>query len=195
MNKRLKISLILIAIILIAALAISLAYSKYFSQISGTGTATVAKWYFTVNGQSTNLGTITLGNTTASNNKVADGKVAPGTSGSFDIALDATGTEVALDYTITFDNLSGTMPTNLKFYEDSAYTSEITNITSAGLTGSIGLSDTKTKTVTIYWKWDYETGANTTAIAANDTADTTDGQAATTISFDVIVTGTQQQYV
>ena len=127
MNKRLKIALTLVAIILIATLAISLAYSRYFSKITGTGTATVAKWSFKVNGQADNLGAITLGNTTEDNSKVADGKIAPGTSGSFNVLLDATGTEVALDYTIQFDNVSDEFPQNLKFYEFYQLISELNN--------------------------------------------------------------------
>ena len=31
--------------------------------------------------------------------------IAPGTNGSFDIVLDATGANVAIDYAVTFDNL------------------------------------------------------------------------------------------
>ena len=199
MNKRLKIALTLVAIILIATLAISLAYSRYFSKITGTGTATVAKWSFKVNGQADNLGTITLGNTTEANAKVADGKIAPGTSGSFNVALDATGTEVALDYTIKFENVSSDFPQNLKFYEDSSYANEITDITTVGLEGSMELGENgtieDTKTVTIYWKWDYQTGDDANTIADNDEIDTTEGEQARSITFDVIVTGTQQENV
>lgn len=195
MNKRLKIAMLLIAVILVAALAISMAYSKYYSKIEGTGTATVAKWSFTVNGQTDNLGTIVLGNTTAENPKVAEGRVAPGTSGSFNVALDATGSEVALDYTISFSNIQGNIPTNLKFYSDASHTTEITDITTQGLTGSMGVSDAdKTKTVTIYWNWEYETGADD-EIATNDDIDTTAGKTPATITFDVVVTGTQQKNV
>ncbi len=198
MNKRLKIAMLLIAIILVAALAISMAYSKYYSKISGTGTATVAKWSFTVNGKTDNLGTITLGNTAAENSKVAEGRVAPGTSGSFNVALDATGSEVALDYTISFSNVQGDIPTNLKFYAtktDAGYEDEIADITTQGLTGSMEVSDgEKTKTVTIYWNWDYETGAED-EIDANDEIDTTEGMNPATITFDVEVTGTQQENV
>ncbi len=204
MNKRIKIALILIAIILIAALAVSLAYSRYFSSISGKGEATVAKWSFkaTANGQPVNLGTITLGNTRSDNDKVAEGKVAPGTSGKFTVALDATGTEVALDYTIKFANVSSPFPTNLKFYAtknaDGTYSDEITNITTQGLTGSIELDATTNiistiKNVDLYWVWEYQTGADDTAKGQNDKTDTTEGQNAAKITFDVVVTGTQQQ--
>ena len=40
--------------------------------------------------------------------------IAPGTKGSFDIILDTTGADVAIDYAVTFDNLVN-KPTNMKF--------------------------------------------------------------------------------
>ena len=52
-----------------------------------------------------------------------------------------------------------------------------------------------TKTVTIYWKWDYQTGDDANTIADNDEIDTTEGEQARSITFDVIVTGTQQENV
>lgn len=197
MNKKLKVAIILIGIILIAALAISLSYSRYFSKITGTGTATVAKWKFSAksNGKEINLGTITLGNTASENSKVADGKVAPGTSGKFSVELDATDTEVALDYSIKFENVNGTFPQNLKFYEDAAHHTPISDITTAGLKGEIGLSDPKTKSVEIYWVWEYQTGSNAGEKETNDGIDTTAGESAEKITFDVVVTGTQQENV
>lgn len=188
MNKRLKVAIILIAVILLSALVISITYSKYFSKITGTGTATVAKWKFEVNGQTDTLGPITLGNTASKNSKVADGKIAPGTDGKFDVEIDANGTEVALEYEIKFANVRGNIPENLKFYEDSSFGTEIKDLTTKGYTGTIEKEDTGTKkTVSFYWKWDYET----TDTATNDPKDTTSGEAADTISFDITVTGTQ----
>ncbi len=198
MNKRLRIALILVAIILIAALAISLAYSKYFSKITGEGTATVAKWNFKVNGQADTIEKITLGNTIADNSKVADKKLAPGTSGAFTVKLDASGTEVALDYTIKFANVSAPFPSNLKFYRTktgNSYSNEITNITTEGIKGSMAVdAGQKTEDVVIYWNWAYQTGGvDVNAIADNDEIDTTEGETAKSITFDVIVTGTQQE--
>lgn len=188
MNKRLKVAIILIAVILLSALVISITYSKYFSKITGTGTATVAKWNFEVNGKTDTLGTIKLGNTASKNSKVADGKIAPGTDGKFDVEINANGTEVDLEYEIKFANVQGSIPDNLKFYEDSKFQTEIPDLASKGYKGTITKEQTGTKqTVSFYWKWDYET----TDITTNDEKDTTSGKAADSISFDLTVTGTQ----
>lgn len=184
MNKKIKIAIILIAIILIAAITISIAYSRYYTKGTGEGSATVAKWSFKVNEQTDNIGTITLGNTASDNNEVAEGKIAPGTSGQFDVNIDATGSEVGIDYTIKIGQPSTAFPTNLKFYEDASHQKEIANLQDVGLAGSIGLADTtKTKTVSIYWDWEYGTD--------ND-EDTLAGKNAETITFDVFVTGIQK---
>ena len=97
------------------------------------------------------------------------------------------------------DNVSDEFPQNLKFYSDDAYTNEITDITTVGLEGSMELGESgtieDTKTVTIYWKWDYQTGTDANTIADNDEIDTAEGEQARSITFDVIVTGTQQENV
>ena len=192
MNKRLKIAIILIAVILLSALVISITYSKYFSKITGTGTATVAKWKFEVNGKTDTLGPIKLENTASKNNKVAEGKIAPGTDGKFDVEIDASGTEVDLEYEIKFADIVGDIPDNLKFYEDSSFGTEITDLTTKGYKGTITKDNTGTpKTVSFYWRWEYET----TDTATNDPIDTESGKAAGSISFNITVTGTQAKNV
>ena len=60
------------------------------------------------------------------------------------------------------------------------------------LKGSILANDeVKTKTLTIGWQWDYETGEESTEINKNDVIDTQEGIANLDYTFDVIVTGTQ----
>ncbi len=195
MNKRIKIALVLLAVILIAALSISLAYSKYFTEVTGTGEAIVAKWNFKVNGQDQTITKITLANTLAENDKVVAGKVAPGTAGQFAVNLNAEGTEVALDYKIEFKNFSSNFPANLKFYTTKNGDTYSNPIPASGLEGTIGLDDSKTKDLTIYWVWAYETGTSASDISTNDSKDTTSGKTAGTATFDVVITGTQQANV
>lgn len=195
MNKKIKVAVILVAIILIATLAISVAYSRYFTKLEGTSIATVAKWSFeaTADGKDFTSDTVDLAATrTDSNANVKTGTIAPGTEGAFAIDIDATGTEVSLDYKI---ELTGTnLPTNLKFYEDSAHTQIVTGLTIPEMTGTINHADAdKTKTVTLYWAWDYQTGADDIEIATNDTADTINGETTTNAQIGIKITGTQKQ--
>ena len=161
-------------------------YSKYYTQIDGTGNAEVAKWSFKANNQNTTIENIKLSNV---NNvsKLKDKTIAPGTNGSFDIILDATGADVAIDYAVTFDNLVN-KPTNLKFTYDNTTVSSLKDLESL-LKGRILLSDSRTKTLKIEWSWDYQTGTTEEEKANNDKIDT--AEAGKDFSFDILITGTQ----
>ena len=183
--------IILLALLLITAIVFSMyAYAKYKTTLTGNGTATVAKWSFKVNGQTQTIPDIDLATTMKENNNVVEGKLAPGTEGSFDLNLDATGSEVAIDYNIKL--IVTEKPTNLRFYTDSSYTKEITSTDGVmNVSGVMSLEEIKTiQTKTIYWKWAYQTGTATNDIVANDKIDTADSKKSVTMT--ITVTGTQR---
>ncbi len=124
------------------------------------------------------------------NNNVVEGKLAPGTEGSFDLNLDATGSEVAIDYNIKL--IVTEKPTNLRFYTDSSYTKEITSTDGVmNVSGVMSLEEIKTiQTKTIYWKWAYQTGTAANDIVANDKIDTADSKKSVTMT--ITVTGTKR---
>ena len=166
------------------------AYAKYKTTLTGNGTATVAKWSFKVNGQTQTIPDIDLATTMKENNNVVEGKLAPGTEGSFDLNLDATGSEVAIDYNIKLAVTE--KPSNLRFYTDSSYTKEIASTDGVmNVSGVMSLEEIKTiQTKTIYWKWAYQTGTATNDIVANDKIDTADSKKSVTMT--ITVTGTQR---
>lgn len=161
-------------------------YAKYFTKIDGEGNAEIARWSFRANNTSTFMENIQLSNTY--NTSVLKNKtIAPGTNGSFDIVLDATGADVAIDYAITFDNLVN-KPTNLKFTYNGTTKSSLEELEDL-LKGRITLDDSRTKTLTIYWSWDYQTGTTDEEKSNNDRIDTNDS--GRDFSFDMTITGTQ----
>lgn len=184
MKNKKTLIIVILALLIVLVLVGTWAFSKYTTDLTGTGSATVAKWSFQSNEGTTTLTTVSLVDTTL-NSKVVDGKIAPGTDGTFDIGIDASGSEVAVDYTVEISNLKN-CPTNLKFYSDSSFTNEITAVDGVyTVEGSIALAAVDTAvTVPIYWQWPYET-------TDGDGIDTTEGEAAATMTFDVKVTGTQ----
>ena len=182
-----------LAVLLIAVLAFGVwAWSKYtetLPEIKGAS-ASVAKWDF---GTTTTLDNLNLAS--LSFNDVTDKKIAPGTHGSFDVTVSAGDSDVSINYDVELLNMQN-KPKNLHFYTDTTYADDTKVDTSTGAkyTGTISVGDTsKTKTVTIYWNWPYETGTTTEEKTANDTQDTTDGKAAANITFDLKITGTQVQ--
>ena len=182
---------VLLALLLITAIVFSIyAYAKYKTTLTGNGTATVAKWNFKVNGQTQTIPDIDLTQTMDTHNNVAEGKIAPGTSGHFDLELDATGSEVAIDYNIKLAITE--KPTNLKFYLDNTYETEIAETEGIlNVSESIPLETIDTPLIkTIYWQWPYETGTTENEVKENDKTDTIDS--AKKVTMTITVTGTQR---
>ena len=190
MTKKKKIiSIVAIIIAIILSFIGGQTFSKYVTEVRGDGTAQIATWDFKVNGQKEEVQTISLGSTYDSSTLV-NGKIAPGTEGNFQIKVDATGSDVGIDYKIKFSDET-TKPTNLKFYYQEVEYNSILELGNA-LSGTINADDeNKAKTFDIKWKWNYETGSNPTEIASNDKIDTQNAQEITNYEFDVIVSGTQ----
>ena len=184
---------VIIIIAILAAIILSFiggqTYSKYVTEVRGDGTAQIATWDFKVNGQKEEIQTISLGSTYDSSTLV-NGKIAPGTEGNFQIKVDATGSDVGIDYKIKFSDETN-KPANLKFYYQEVEYNSVLEL-GENLSGTINADDeNKSKTFDIKWKWNYETGSNPTEVASNDKIDTQNAQEITNYEFDVIVSGTQ----
>lgn len=187
--------IIALAILTIVILLVGIwAFARYTSTITGSGTLSVAAWSFKVNGQSQNLteNIDLLGTMSSVNGKVAPKHIAPGTNGSFDVSIDATGSEVAVEYSVVLSNFTN-LPRNLHFYTDSAMKNEVTaSDGSFTISGYIPYDTTKNamkKTVTVYWAWPYQTGTTDEEKAANDIQDTQDS--GKDVACDIAVTGWQ----
>ena len=190
MSKKKKVIIVSsILIIMLLAFIGGQAYAKYISQVRGNGIAEIATWSFKVNGQKEQVQEIKLVSTYNSETLV-NNKIAPGTSGSFNIIVDATGSEVGIKYNIKFAEESNKQQ-NLKFvYGGKEYDS----IKQLGdeLSGTIAANEEdKTRTINVQWKWNYETGSSAEQINANDIIDTNDAISIANYTFQVIVTGTQ----
>ncbi len=187
-NKKVILAIAILSCIVLAFIG-GQSYSKYVSEVRGDGMAEVATWSFKVNGQKEEVQTIQLAST-CNNETLVNNKIAPGTQGSFNIIVDGTGSDVGIDYKIKIQD-EGNKPNNLKFiYNNQSYTSiaELEEV----IAGTIYANDEdKTRTITINWKWDYETGNNVSEIANNDKIDTQNAKDIAVYAFDVIVSGTQ----
>lgn len=161
--------------------------AKYASEASGSATATVAKWKI---GFSDGSGTtyeedtaftLDLKDTALGTQYVKDQKIAPGAAGTFNLAVDGTGTEVAFTYTIEL-NLDGITKGDsaevvndcpLKFYKKydagtETYSEQITGSTQ--ISGDVLVDAAQPDAQTVYWVWD----AGTTE--AENIADTALGE-------------------
>lgn len=184
--KKNKKTLMIIVLLVLIVLTTAWAFSKYTTTVTGNATASVAAWSFKANGETATMANVALTDTTITEGTLVEGKIAPGTSGSFDVAIDASGSEVGVDYVIEIAGLDNA-PTNLKFTAAGLDASEIVDgkIT---FSGSIAVDDVDTPiTNTINWEWAYETDD----IATNDPIDTADS-ALGDLTYTITVVGTQQ---
>lgn len=168
--------------------------AKYASETSGSATATVAKWAIKfTDGAATDpqelSGSIALNlkdTQKVTDKLVADERIAPGTKGSFAMAVDGTGTEVAFTYTIEMD-MSGLTGVPLAFYDgdpDAGGTKLTPASGKVSATGTVKVGETAAATKNIWWKWD-STGIGTGT--TEDARDTDLGEAAATFTIPVTI--------
>lgn len=189
-KKKAVIALCILVVILVAFIG-GQAYAKYISQVRGNGIAEIATWSFKVNGEKEQVQEIRLAST-CNNQTLVNNKIAPGTSGSFNIKIDATGSDVGINYNITFAQEEN-KPQNLKFVYGGIEYSSIKEL-EGKLSGMIEANERdKTRTINVRWQWDYETGRDPSQISENDIVDTKDATNVANYTFQVIVTGTQIQ--
>lgn len=186
-NKKLFYGIVIILCILVIALSVFYTYSRYVTQTNGLASAQVAKWSFDVkSGNDTSLSNIKLTDTSRAIT-LTPGKIAPGSQGSFDIVIDATGCDTALDYTINFLE-NGHNPKHLVFKKDGT----LFNLDQT-FSGTILANDEKIVTMTIEWDWPYSAPSSLSDAekTAYDEIDTNDGKTIDDFSIDIKVTGTQ----
>ena len=190
-NKK-KIGLIIVLVAVLLAIILGYTFSKYAQSVSIQTSSSVAKWQFAGEIKDSKYSsedtTISLADTVDSDT-VADGKIAPGTSGEFEIIIDATGSEVDIDYTIELTEETD-KPTNLYFKCDEVQYSSLSELISSIESGTISKNDTdQTVTYTVSWEWPYETYVDD---VLQDDVDLVDGQSITDYIFAIKITGTQK---
>lgn len=164
-------------------------YARYMSQEKGTGNADIANWAFQIDKNGEQTKNVTLRNT-VSKQTLVNGKIAPGTSGEFSITLDATGSEVGVDYTLSFvDEIN--KPENITFTYNGKEYKSLSDIGS--IKGNIGTKNDRTATILIKWTWLYQTGSTDIEKAENDIKDTKAGTSLLDYSFNIIAKGVQAQ--
>lgn len=190
-EKNKKIIKILCAVLLLMSLGMTgYTYAKYVTQEKGNGSADIATWSFRIEkDENEDVKTIRLADT-SNKETLLNGKIAPGTSGQFYLKINAVGSEVAVDYKVTFGNEKN-KPDNIIFKYDGKTYSSLSEIDA--IQGTMGLTDYKSQLIKVEWEWPYETGSAVNGIDSGDKVDTQNGQDNLDYTFDVIATGTQSK--
>ncbi|MCM1260711.1 MAG: hypothetical protein NC182_06235 [Prevotella sp.] len=170
-NKIFALGLIVTFVAFISLSLVSSTWAKYTSSVSGTSTATVAKWSFDGVDLSTNTIDFNLFATILDTNgkeetDVKAGLIAPGTKGNASFTFKNTGEVnakaiVKLELTNTSNiPLTFTLGEETLFADGNSYQAEIT----------LDMNDTTGTTWELNWAW---------AFSGNDSTDTTLGTATT----------------
>ena len=199
-NKQKVLTIALLVFAAIGSYFIAGTYAKYTSDISGSDSAGVAKWSWTINnstidsvaaanaGYTFNLfDTVKDSNLTSDETDVASGLIAPGTSGSFDIDI-TNNSEVNATYAIVFtETNNGSIP--IEYSSDgSTWVTTVGSLNVSATAINMGASST---TKTVYWRWAI-TGSQSTNYTSTQTdeTDTALGFGANTSPATVQVTAT-----
>ena len=153
---------IVFLILFLAVLSFSLiylfqaSYAKYRRNTETNVQGRIASWDIKINNESINDGA-TLSNTITpvidTNQYVKEGTIAPGSTGYFELTIDATNVDVDFTYTITGEVAEETPLVDLKLTgykinDGSLITYNATN----GITGDIPMNTSSTK-LKIYFQW------------------------------------------
>ena len=135
-NKKIFILIVLVVICMIGLIVGSIAY--YQKIVSGSLTTNTGKAIFVLKDSD---GTVW-------NNKVIElGEVNPGDSGSFDVVMDASGSDVDMYATLELER--NNLPTNLKFYTNPDHKSQLNKKYTF-----LEKSGESVSSLTLYWYWD-----------------------------------------
>lgn len=183
-----KVGAAAVVLTLVTASLVGGTFAKYTSTATGEATATVAKWAIAMKANDTapvnNKFDIALKNTNT-DVVMTDGKIGPGASGTIEVVIDGTGSEVGYTYRVEADSsaLEGVPLVFTKKDGTSVTISADADAPTEIEKGEVALEDVKTaKTITLNWKWND---------ASTDADDTTLGIAATVGKLNFKVTAEQ----
>ena len=193
-NRSMRLAVVLLALTLITTCFVSGTFAKYTSSTTLTGTATVAKWDITFDGNDISASanytfdlfdTVKDSNGTDAETDVASGLIAPGTSGSFSLDI-VNNSEVNAKYTVTLSENATTVPLQYSV-NGTTWVDDIADLN----IGETAINQGVTTAVAIQWRWVYDAAVVDGEHAGQtDVTDTALGVAARTASEEVTITAT-----
>lgn len=147
-----RVLIVIAALLLVATVGLS-SYAIYKSSATGTATASVARWAVKINNDNiVTTDTLTFTNNSivwAANAHVAAGKIAPGKTGTITFEIDASQSEVSVDYEITVGpiKVGNTVVTN------NAITASVAGSDASGTIAYSTTANNMKKTVTLNIAW------------------------------------------
>ena len=153
-NKRKLFSAICMITLILVIFIAGYTFARYYSKIdAGSGRASIVRWSFGSKNEEASI-------------NLSEEKIAPGSNGNFEIEVDATDSEVEVEYEILVKD-ERNIPHNMKFYAETidekggvisktnSYDS-FTKLASENLNGKIPVEKNNQKrNIVVYWNWDF----------------------------------------
>ena len=188
-NKKKVIGLLVVAVLLVTIFAAGYTFARYYKKIETNGGATIARWSF--NSQNENQ-TINL----------SEEKIAPGSSGTFEIEVDATNSEVGVDYEILVTK-SQNIPRNMKFSADiyDGTNNKLKTIAECNtfeelaskLSGNIATNGNQKRVIVVSWDWPFNENDETSIDNEDGTLVVENGISSLSSSFEIEIIGRQSK--
>ena len=160
-NKRKMVGVVLLIALISVIFIAGYTFARYYKVINaGSTAANIARWSF----GSKNTETVI---------NLSEEKIAPGSNGKFEIEVDATNSEVDVEYEILVSEEKN-IPSNMTFYAETkdengeivAYTEDMNSFTELAtnhLKGTIPMEENNQKrTIVVYWNWEFNENDTTT---------------------------------
>lgn len=183
MKKRDCVLLLALLVLVVVVSAGTYTYARYLTTVETSSDVEIAKWQIAVKDGANELSkTQKLALTVAENANVASGKMAPGSTASGEFTIDPTGSEVAIDYSVSIDTKNITND-KITIKSLSVGDNVLTKDSEGNYVGTISLNDVlanKLTTVKLTVEWTNDEN--------NNELDTTTGKTAGTINLPIVIT-------
>jgi len=130
-------------------------YAKYTSSVNETTDIAIARWRILVNDYDIRSSSTTsnlIQPVFAGTTNIASGVIAPTATGYFEIVLDASGTDLAFNYTFTITNASNSLVSDIRVTSCTVAGVPVT-VTNGTVTGTVRLSDPRVTRIIVYIEW------------------------------------------
>lgn len=192
MKNKKRVIGVLVCITLISSMFLAgYTFARYYKAINaGVAQANIARWSFNSKNMETNI-------------NLSNEKIAPGSNGQFEIEVDATDSEVAVEYEIKVNNEKN-IPRNMKFYAETKdengninvteEKSSFSEIATEYLKGIIPVEKNNQKRiVAVHWNWPFNENDETLIDSEDASLNVDEDITSLDCGFDIQIIGRQAQ--
>lgn len=148
-NKKLIVSISILCLLIVLYIG---TFAYYRIVRNGNIQANMGTFSFNVSHNNKTFASINLADTIESSLS-SNGYISPGSSGKFDLLVDASGGMTDVEYTITFNRTN--VPSNMNFYLNKEKTNKIDSSKTVG--GYFDFDEAvRSRTYVIYWDWPFD---------------------------------------